>query len=294
METYKRKVGPDEAKQLLAHNHAKNRNIGLSTVHNYARQMEEGLWNESNPQPIIVTAGGILLDGQHRLNAVIEANTPITFTFTEVPDDSVFEYLDQGKKRTAADFINAPNQNSQAAIAKVAFCIRFGEAGLADTLDGKLTPSGQGKRPIYCSREETLQEFREEQSLIMNCTAYALKMRRELGKGSARIIGSFIYLMHFLQQDAMMVDFIEDFLKQQPSRSATQATKDFIKDVYLSTKRGGHNRENSVFLGLFQGYQKYCSNVRVRRLSISKETADKINRSLQKMRTNYRYSGGNK
>lgn len=128
----------------------------------------------------------------------------------------------------------------------------------------------------------------------MNCTAYALKMRRELGKGSARIIGSFIYLMHFLQQDAMMVDFIEDFLKQQPSRSATQATKDFIKDVYLSTKHGGHNRENSVFLGLFQGYQKYCSNVRVRRLSISKETADKINRSLQKMRTNYRYSGGNK
>lgn len=126
----------------------------------------------------------------------------------------------------------------------------------------------------------------------MNCTAYALKMRRELGKGSARIIGSFIYLMHFLQQDAMMVDFIEDFLKQQPFRPATQATKDFIKDVYMTTKRGGHNRENSVFLGLWQGYQKYCSNVKVRRLSISQETANKINRLLNEMRTTYNCQQG--
>lgn len=294
METYKRTIGPEEAKQLLAHNHAKNRNIGLSTVHNYARQMKEGLWNEENPQPIILTQDGLLLDGQHRLSAVIEANQPVTFTFTSVPDDSVFEYLDQGKRRTAADFINVPNQNSQAAIAKVAFCIRFGEAGLADTLDGKLTPSGKGRPGIYCSREETLQEFREEQSLIMNCTAYALKMRRELGKGSARIIGSFIYLMHFLQQDAMLLDFVEDFLLQQPKRSATQATKDFIKNVYLTTTRGGHNRENSVFLGLYQGYQKFCTNVSVRRLSVSQGTAEKIDRLLKKMRTNYHCSGGNK
>lgn len=61
MNTYTKTISPQEAQRLLDHDHVNNRHISSSTVRHYARQMEEGLWNEDNPQPIILTRDGLLL-----------------------------------------------------------------------------------------------------------------------------------------------------------------------------------------------------------------------------------------
>lgn len=289
MNTYTKTISPQEAQRLLDHDHVNNRHISSSTVRHYARQMEEGLWNEDNPQPIILTRDGLLLDGQHRLTAVVESGKPTRFTFAIVPDDSTFEYLDQGKARTPADFIQAPNATTQASIAKTAYCIRFGNAGITGCLNGRLEDSKNNG--INCSREETLKEWQDEQTIIMQCTAYARKMRAEIKKGSFKVYGSFVYLLHYLKQDQMILDFIDDFLRQQPKRSATQATKDFIRGVYMDGRKAGHNRDFSVFFGLWTGYQKFCSNVTIKNFSVASKTSEKINREIRQMRSNYAYGG---
>jgi hypothetical protein len=53
-----------------------------------------------------------MVDGQHRLAAIIEADVPVDITvFTEVPDGA-FDVLDTGKRRNAADVLAIEGEKS--------------------------------------------------------------------------------------------------------------------------------------------------------------------------------------
>ncbi len=95
------KVTPARAEELLAANTA-NRPLSKSTVHAFAEAMRRGDWLVTH-QGIAFDTNGVLVDGQHRLAAVIEAELPVEMTvFTEVEPDT-FDVLDTGKRRNAAD-----------------------------------------------------------------------------------------------------------------------------------------------------------------------------------------------
>ena len=55
---------------------------------------------------------GVLIDGQHRLAAVVDADVPVAMTvYTEV-DDGTFDVLDTGKRRNAADVLAIEGEKS--------------------------------------------------------------------------------------------------------------------------------------------------------------------------------------
>lgn len=94
-------VTPELANELLKLNMENNRNLTSSIVSKYSREMTEGQWMLSDP--IKFSTSAELIDGQHRLNAVIKSGTSQLFVFIlGYPKDSA-EVLDQGKKRTAKD-----------------------------------------------------------------------------------------------------------------------------------------------------------------------------------------------
>lgn len=94
-------ITPELANELLKLNMENNRGIATATVNKYAREMGEGQWLISDP--IKFSVGGELVDGQHRLNAVIKSGLPQTFVIIlGYPKESA-EVLDQGKKRNARD-----------------------------------------------------------------------------------------------------------------------------------------------------------------------------------------------
>lgn len=94
-------ITPELANELLKLNMENNRGISQATVNKYAREMGEGQWLISDP--IKFSIGGELVDGQHRLSAVIKSGTPQTFVIIlGYPKESA-EVLDQGKKRSAVD-----------------------------------------------------------------------------------------------------------------------------------------------------------------------------------------------
>ena len=70
-------VTPDYAATLLEKN-TTNRNISQITVKRYAQAMASGEWMQ-NGQTITIAEDGTILDGQHRLWAVIESGITITF-----------------------------------------------------------------------------------------------------------------------------------------------------------------------------------------------------------------------
>lgn len=104
METKVMLVTPEMAKKWLAQNMKNNRPVLRNTVHAYARQMRNGQWKLTH-QGIAFDENGELVDGQHRLNAIIEANVSVmmnvTFNVHRAPGE-VFT-IDMGRKRTYAN-----------------------------------------------------------------------------------------------------------------------------------------------------------------------------------------------
>lgn len=94
-------ITPDMASEMLMHN-KNNRKLRKYAVNTFADDMQNGRW-ETNAQPIVFNSNGDLLDGQHRLNAVIVANRPVDMmVVTDAPDSKLY---DVGIRRTPADIL---------------------------------------------------------------------------------------------------------------------------------------------------------------------------------------------
>lgn len=98
------RITPKLARQILDANNTGNRPVSPGRVSQYARDMMAGRWM-STGDTIKFAAGGRLLDGQHRLRAVVEANKPIDFMVARGVASSVFTAIDTGKSRTGTDVL---------------------------------------------------------------------------------------------------------------------------------------------------------------------------------------------
>lgn len=96
-------IGPDEAIEYLGHN-THNRSLRFRVVDAYASDMKQGNWRQGVGS-ILVAADGTIIDGQHRLHAIVESETTQRmFVVTDLPMDAQ-EVVDAGAKRTFADIL---------------------------------------------------------------------------------------------------------------------------------------------------------------------------------------------
>lgn len=122
-------ISPTKAKELLAAN-THNRNVKEGHVKNLAEDMLAGRWIEKTGESIKISKKGVLLDGQHRLLAVIRANRTIRFEIHEDLDDKIMDVIDSGVKRTAGDAFRLKeikNASTTPAIIKI---VMGGKSGL--------------------------------------------------------------------------------------------------------------------------------------------------------------------
>lgn len=119
-------VTPELAKEWLE-SAGTNRGISQNRVKTYAEDMKNGNW-QYNGEEIKFNESGELIDGQHRLHAIIRANTPVKMDVKfGVPDNVTL--LDRGRPRSVADILRvggmekALANTTNIAIAKLAFQI---------------------------------------------------------------------------------------------------------------------------------------------------------------------------
>ena len=97
-------VTPAHAEKWLEMN-TDNRRIRPSHVRHLAKQMELGRWMLS-PEPIVFSPQR-LLDGQHRLSAVLMSGCTIEASVAQ--NEDVFRVLDQGVNRNNSDLTGIPS-----------------------------------------------------------------------------------------------------------------------------------------------------------------------------------------
>lgn len=106
METKVITITPEMAAEFLKHNIVTNRRKSTAIIQRYARVMKAGGWNLTH-QGIAFDEYGNLIDGQHRLEAIIAANVPIKMMVTynvEHAEGETFS-IDVGNRRTVSNII---------------------------------------------------------------------------------------------------------------------------------------------------------------------------------------------
>jgi hypothetical protein len=96
-------ITPDMARDWLEHN-THNRRMSDRLVMVYAQAMKEGEW-KLNGEPIIFDKKGRLQSGQHRLQAVVESDTPIWSVVVRGAEAEAIYSLDSGRRRRMTDVL---------------------------------------------------------------------------------------------------------------------------------------------------------------------------------------------
>jgi len=99
-------VTPAHAEKWLEMNTG-NRRMRPSHVQHLSNEMKKGRWMLS-PEPIVFSRQGRLLDGQHRLSAVLMSGCTIEASVALVQNEDVFRVLDQGINRSNSDILGIP------------------------------------------------------------------------------------------------------------------------------------------------------------------------------------------
>jgi len=103
-------VDPDTALAWLETANTNNRRVSDKHVHRLARDMAEGKWRLTH-EAIAFDVDGTLLDGQHRLWAIIESGAAVEmFVWRNIDGDSMMA-IDCGKVRSMADILNIAGEN---------------------------------------------------------------------------------------------------------------------------------------------------------------------------------------
>ena len=97
-------ITPEVAKALLENN-TNNRSITQGHLALIKSEILLGKW-QYNGQPIIIGESGRLLDGQHRLTAVVETGIPIDTVIMRGINEDAFVTIDTGKIRGGSDVLS--------------------------------------------------------------------------------------------------------------------------------------------------------------------------------------------
>lgn len=118
MKSYLEEITPDRATALLRDRDFQ-RSLNQNWVTTLARDMKAGRW-QLTPQGIILDTDGRLIDGQHRMSAVVRAGVPVQFWITEGAPTEIFKHLDGGRNRSMADRLKISGYTDPTQLAAIA------------------------------------------------------------------------------------------------------------------------------------------------------------------------------
>jgi hypothetical protein len=176
-------ITPDLARGLLADN-VHNRNLRSARVVQLAEAMRRGEW-VLNGETIKIAENGTLVDGQHRLRAVVESGVPIESLVLRGLPMEVQDTVDTGRRRRLADLLAIEGYTDAHALAAALNMLhRFRTGGRIDYSHAG-APSAQQAIELI----ETEPEIRD-----------SLREARRVTKQTGGPIGVFAALHHLFSE----------------------------------------------------------------------------------------------
>ncbi len=135
-------VTPEMAGDWLAKN-PHNRKLRDLRVRRYAEDMKAGAW-KSNAETIKFSPDGTLIDGQHRLAAIIFADVTVEMLVAKNVDPGVFDTVDTGGTRVIGDALYISHEGNAAQLGTaLGYLWRYRNGGAFVRIPGLTTPKIQ-------------------------------------------------------------------------------------------------------------------------------------------------------
>lgn len=203
-------IEPAMAEMFLQENTNQNRNIKKAKVEMFAKDIESGNWRITH-QGIAFDWNGKLVDGQHRLHAIIKANKPIEMYVYRGLDPSTFSVLDTGTSRTAGDFLKKLSfSNTGTVAASVRLVLRYGKESVTDPAStSKMSCISHSQIESFCHSNYELVEsasqlahsaYRQFKGLRKSGTAAFLLLAHEIN------VETFVGAQRFVERIAAGAD----------------------------------------------------------------------------------------
>jgi hypothetical protein len=228
-------VTPEMASSWLQRNH-NNRTVVVRRVKAYASQMAHGSWKLTH-QGIAFDEHGNLVDGQHRLMAVVESGLPVLFwVFRGVTREAMIA-IDIGKGRTATDafsLLGDVASPKSVAIARILLGAYMHQKGISERLD--------------IAYEIGWDRFRVFHSAMRDAIEFSHLEAREKGLRHG-CVSAAIACAWFTQNRDLLSDFKDQFCSGVvTSESDVSAIR--LRTFMMTTKktRGGRDARADLFM----------------------------------------------
>ena len=117
-------ITPEYAEEILKEKNNANRSIKQASLHRLVKAIDNDEWQITN-QGIAFDSDGNLLDGQHRLQAIVKTGKTLKIMVARNMNPQIFNVVDIGTARSAADILYIAGCSNSSKIAsgiKVYLC----------------------------------------------------------------------------------------------------------------------------------------------------------------------------
>lgn len=161
IETKMMLITPEIAKKYLERN-TENRTLRPSWVNTLALAIKNNEFITTH-QSIAFSESGRLLDGQHRLHAIVQSNKPVNMLVTTNLAENTFQAIDCGIKRTISDLTGLQNKTADvcrlfaylifrnSGKATAAHTLKIAQSGIADLHDELFNYCNATKKIVSCA-----------------------------------------------------------------------------------------------------------------------------------------------
>lgn len=208
MRTEITKITPEMAKKLLEGN-KKNRSLSRPFVNELKRAIKSGGWLVTH-QGIAIAVDGTVLDGQHRLTAIMESGLAVDVMVTWDCDSNIMHAVDLGRKRNAADAFEIFDgiKDAKKKSEPMVYVMDLARCGDALVLD---SAKGKNKTPITTlDRVSYFKEYEEELNFMVSTNK----------KYAIRAASAAVFVFFMKANQPLIQAFVKDIASKEPSKNA--------------------------------------------------------------------------
>jgi hypothetical protein len=197
-------ITPTMAKAwLLGSKDFRNRNLNHKLVKTYCETIKSGLW-KYNGEPIILDKDGDVINGQHRLHAVVLSGINIESLVVYGVDRTTFDTMDKGRRRSNADVLQLAGYVKTRSLAGTASA--FYHYVIAGDFAAIASGSKTNVSPVILRLFKEYPDLETSQRFIHNAG------KRVEGLSPPAVIAALHYLFGVSDEEKRDV-FFDDFIK---------------------------------------------------------------------------------
>jgi len=254
-------INPSKARMYLERNESddyNNRNLKEWKIEQYAKDMKSGKW-EFNGETIKFSRTGRLLDGQHRLLAIIMADVTIKMEVRYGLEDKVIPTIDTGTPRQSSDVLTIngfENATKISSIVKFVLNFRSGQYDQASRAYSK------GKHAI--TNEMVLDYVKKHKKSLYESYSYGYNKDNNIISGT--YLGGLHYIFKKISESEAN-DFcsrVADGLALSKESPIHLLRKKLIEDA--NAKRKMPNNERIAFV--CKAWNHFRKKSKIKRLSL--------------------------